>query len=182
MLGCIGIVSAAYEDSEYVKQYNAKFGVDPDVLEIRGNQTTSLMYQAPDFCDNIAAMMAKYMYRNNGSTISYGYDFSGYFVVDFLKGSEVNESTIDEIYEIHEIEAQKRGIQNVGVVFKYLELVPADDEELATEEFTIVESNVEISADKSENMIENESTEVTPGFTALTLISMIIVLWKFKSK
>jgi hypothetical protein len=92
------------------------------------------------------------MYPNNGSIISYGYDFSsGYFTVRFLEGSEVNTSIIDEIYKVHETEGQKRQIKDIGVVFEYTELLMTDEEQ------------------------PNKST---PGFTALTLLlSLSFVMW-----
>jgi hypothetical protein len=74
-----------------------------------------------------------------------------------------------------ETEGQKTGIQDVGVVFQYSEL-PKLDEEMPTEE-----KGVEISTDEPENGIETETTNTTPGFSALTLLIMIFMLWRFKS-
>jgi len=65
-------------------------------------------------------------FHPNGPVISYGYDYSGYFVVTFEKCSKVEKSQMDEIYKIIKEEARKLGIYNVPVLFKF-ESFPAVD-------------------------------------------------------
>ncbi len=151
--------AAAYNNSEYAKIVQQETGFDPIIIEIRGDRTALSVDETRDFFAQTRHVTSKYMYPNNGSIISYGYHFSsGYFTVKFVEGSEVNASIIDEIYKVQETEGQKRGIQDVGVVFEYSELETTD-----------------------EGRPETETTNTTPGFSALTLLIMIFMLWRFKS-
>jgi streptogrisin B len=62
--------------------------------------------------------MLQYM-QPNGPLVSCGYNYQGYLVVDILEGSEIDESMIDDIYEIYNKQAKKDGIKEVPVVFQY---------------------------------------------------------------
>ncbi|WP_406661755.1 hypothetical protein V7O66_04345 [Methanolobus sp. ZRKC3] len=94
-----------------------------------------------------------------GPLIAYGY--GGYVSISILVGSEVDDKTLDSIYDIIEQEANKVGIENVPVVFEYEEF-PHEDEEV----------DVEIDAE------ERENNNTTPGFSALTLLLVFsIIMW-----
>ncbi|WP_406671131.1 hypothetical protein V7O67_05220 [Methanolobus sp. ZRKC4] len=112
----------------------------------------------------------------NGPVIAFGYDYGSYVSISILAGSDVDEETLDSIYNIIEQEAKEGGIENVPVVFMYEEIAIVDEGQPDTEYV-----DVESSTDKSENEIETETTNTTPGFSALTLIIMIFLLWRFKS-
>lgn len=62
--------------------------------------------------------MLQYM-QPEGPLVSCGYNYQGYLVVDILEGSEIDESTMNEIYEIYNKQAKKDGIEEVPVVFQY---------------------------------------------------------------
>jgi hypothetical protein len=112
----------------------------------------------------------------NGPVIAQGYAYGSYVSISILDGSDVDEETLDSIYNIIEQEANEVGIENVPVVFEYEEMAIVDEGQPDTEYV-----DVESSTDKSENEIETETTNTTPGFSALTLIIMIFLLWRFKS-
>jgi hypothetical protein len=60
--------------------------------------------------------MLPYFYPN-GSVISYGYTWEGYFDVGFYKNATVNASLVNEIYGVIDKEAKAKNIQEVPVVF-----------------------------------------------------------------
>ena len=90
--------------------------------------------------------MQAYIYPD-GPVISYGYDYQGYQTVSFLAGSDVNKSLMDEIYEIFDRQGMQMGIDDIPVMFRF-ESLPVED---------------------------IESLE-TPGFTAITLLMVFLVL------
>lgn len=69
--------------------------------------------------------LSPYFYPN-GSIISYGHDRWGYFVVSIDKNSTVSKTTLDEIYGIIDDEAQKMGIYEVPVAFRYTSIPRLD--------------------------------------------------------
>jgi len=69
--------------------------------------------------------LSPYFYPN-GSVITYGHDYQGYFIVSFEKGSGVDKSLMDEIYRIIDKEARELGIREVPVLFR-LESFPELD-------------------------------------------------------
>jgi hypothetical protein len=62
--------------------------------------------------------MLPYM-QPEGVLVSYGYNYQGYLTVDILEGSEVDETLMDEIYEIFDKQGKKMGIKDVPVVFQF---------------------------------------------------------------
>jgi|LGVF01.1.fsa_nt_gb HEAT repeat protein len=66
--------------------------------------------------------MGKYI-QPEGPVSLYGYDYEGYITVGFSPDSEVNESQINEIYDIFNQHAQEIGIENVPVLFSYEDIV-----------------------------------------------------------
>ena len=67
---------------------------------------------------SIRNQMLPYM-QPEGVLVSYGYNYQGYATVDILEGSEVDETLMDEIYEIFDKQGKKMGIQEVPVVFQF---------------------------------------------------------------
>lgn len=62
--------------------------------------------------------MLPYM-QPNGPVVSYGYNYQGYMTVDFLEGTKLDDSLMNEIYEIFDGQASKIGIDEVPVVFQF---------------------------------------------------------------
>jgi len=97
-------------------------------------------------------------HRPDGPVISYGYNYQGYLTVGFLAGSEINESLMDEIYEIFNRQAMQMGIDDVQVVFQFKgQPVPdAPDEGPAPDTLNI------------------------PGFTSITLLMAFLGLRRMR--
>lgn len=68
--------------------------------------------------DNVRSQMGSYT-QPNGPVVSYGYNYQGYLSVQFLEGTEVNESLINEIYDLFDKHSKSMGIEDVPVVFEF---------------------------------------------------------------
>lgn len=66
-------------------------------------------------------------FHPNGPVIGYGLDYREYLAVDFLLGSEVNESYMDKIYGVIDEKARENCIEEVPVLFSF-ESMPVEDE------------------------------------------------------
>ena len=100
--------------------------------------------------------MLVYLYPD-GLVLSYGcYNYNhGYLTVDFLAGSDVSKSLMDEIYGIFDLQGMQMGISDVPVVFE--KAVP-----------------YEICGE-----VLPEPPE-TPGFTAITLLMVFLGLRRMR--
>ena len=107
---------------------------------------------------SIRNQMLPYM-QPEGILVSYGYNYQGYATVDILEGSEVDETLMDEIYEIFDRQAMQMGIDDVPVVFQFIS-PPITGE--ATDEGP---------APDTLNM---------PGFTAITLLVAFLGLRRIR--
>lgn len=126
-----------------------------------------------------------YLTSFGGPVNSFGADIHGYLIVGFEEAAQekVNESMIDEIYQVIDEHFEQKGISDVPVVFTFIritdDLAPAD------------ESNVKINKNepiltKDENLtvINNETTQKTneainktPGFTSiLSILGLLLLL------
>lgn len=113
--------------------------------------------------------MTAYM-RPNGSVMSYGYNYQGYLSVRFLEGTEVNESTLDEIYSIFNEEAMKDNISDVPVLFQYSpEIVPSESFDTVDNEINDEPESVNESAN------DTEESHGIPGFTFLISILAFLI-------
>ncbi len=103
-------------------------------------------------------------HRPGGPVISYGYNYQGCLTVGFFEGGGVNESLMDEIYEIFDQRSRQKGIDDVPVVFRF-ESPPVPD--------ILDEGPV------PENVVLDDDPELpeTPGFTAITLLMAFLVLF-----
>lgn len=54
----------------------------------------------------------------NGTVISYGFDWEGFFYVAFYENATIDTSLVDEVYTTIDRQAKKIGVQNVPVVFR----------------------------------------------------------------
>jgi len=86
--------------------------------------------------------MKKYI-RPDGPVISYGYSYYGYISVEFLEGSDIDETLMDEIYDIFDQRGKQMGINDVPVLFQFDNIVVCG---------------------------EVPSAPKTPGFTAISLL------------
>ncbi|HBC32093.1 MAG TPA: hypothetical protein DC024_12730 [Clostridiales bacterium] len=101
---------------------------NPDVIETRG-----VMLEITDdkekvkWLDTIETSIRSskdklepYMQQYGGPVIGFGINYEGYLFVEFDKKLEdtINKSTMDELYNIIEVDAKKMEISNVPVVFR----------------------------------------------------------------
>ena len=99
---------------------------DPKVIETRGtipkieleNEKREWLHKLDQNGKTIRNQMLPYM-QSEGVLVSYGYNYQGYLTVDILEGSEVDETLMDEIYEIFDKQGKKMGIKDVPVVFQF---------------------------------------------------------------
>jgi len=100
--------------------------------------------------DNISVNMSLYFYPE-GPVIAYGCDSPGHIGVEFLEGSDINESLMDEIYGLFDQQGRQMGVTEVPVLFQFSEM-PIHD-------------------------IRYEEPPLIPGFTAITLLVAFLGLW-----
>ncbi|MCZ7400218.1 MAG: hypothetical protein O8C62_11200 [Candidatus Methanoperedens sp.] len=102
-----------------------KLKKDPKVIETRGiipkyatdKERRSWLDKLDKIRIGIRDNMLPYIHPN-GTVISSGFDWEGFFYVDFYENATVNASLVDEIYGIIDKEAKTIGIQEVPVAFK----------------------------------------------------------------
>ncbi|WP_440951842.1 HEAT repeat domain-containing protein [Methanococcoides sp. FTZ1] len=105
--------------------------------------------------------MEKYMHPD-GPVISYGYGYDGYISVTFLEGSEVDGSLMDEIYGVIDRKAADNGIDDIPVKFEFEEMPVLDE------------------APSEDLMEDDHGTLNAPGFTILSLVLAIFIVYKRK--
>ncbi|MCM1986339.1 HEAT repeat domain-containing protein [Methanococcoides seepicolus] len=133
--------------------------------------------------------MDKYI-RPEGSVYSYGCSYDGHISVGIVADSGVNESLMNEIYDIFDQHAQEIGIENVPVLFEYGDIEAGeaiDEEDIVDRNIAVIndDGNViiytedEAYFDKEGNLViignettqeENGTNKQTPGFTSIMLI------------
>ena len=114
------------------------------------------------------------VYFNDGPVESFGTYIDGYMKVGMESATpeKVNDTIIDEIYEVISEQCEKEGINDVPVVFVW------DHEEAIVEE-----ESSPTTVDSFENKStqdENDSSQSTPGFTSTILTLCLLVLVKYR--
>ena len=138
---------------------------------------------AGDYIHSFRKELDPYMLENGGPLTGYGYDYRGYIFVGFDPESpeSVNDSIIDEIYLIIEKRCEQEGVNEVPVVFEWMGVPAALDEELlpADEIPNVSESDDSSLPGNEEEIAGNETTNKMPGFTSimviLGLLSLLII-------
>jgi hypothetical protein len=152
----------------------------PGVFEVRGKvpvtnsdlEREALSERYQQILENTKEEIINKYLSPNGPVIAWGLSVDNYLIVSILAGSEIDNETLDSLYQILEEEAIKVGIENVPVAFEYEEML-RDDEGFPSEE-----SDIEIATGESENENQSENTNSTPGFSALTLLLVFsILMW-----
>jgi len=107
-----------YDNLSNQPDYLATYGKLPEFKSEEGRQ--NWLAKLDEIGDRIRTKgkLSPYFFPN-GSVIAYGHNYQGYFVVSFEKGSEVDESLMDEIYRIIDKEARELVIQEVPVAFRF---------------------------------------------------------------
>ncbi|MCZ7392840.1 MAG: hypothetical protein ABOK23_00670 [Candidatus Methanoperedens sp.] len=131
--------------------------------------------------------MLPYVYPN-GSVISYGYTWEGYFDVGFYKNATVNASLVNEIYGIIDKEAKEVSIQEVPVAFSLGDMPQLDllvlnnsNKDMSKPE----NSTITPSVNKNTPPIGEARGKAVPGFEAilaLGILSFTIYMMKRKNE
>ncbi len=128
--------------------------------------------------------MLPYVYPN-GSVISYGYTWEGYFDVGLYENATVNASIVNEIYGVIDKEAKTKNIQEVPVVFS-LEEIPRLDSRARNNSNTNIPKPENSTATPLVNKaIGDAPRKSIPGFEAipaLGILSFIIYMMKRKNE
>lgn len=129
-----------------------------------------------------------YMPENGGPVVGYGYDYRGYIFVEFDKKSpeNVNESIIDEIYQIIDNNCKQEGVSEVPVIFEWGEVPTLNEELLPAEEIPYVNESDGVNFSSNEKKIagnkttDNKTTNQMPGFTSPMAVLGLLSLLVFK--
>lgn len=106
-------------------------------------------------------------FHPNGSVIWTGCGINGCVEVGILEGTDIDNSTLDEIYEIFEEQGKKVGIEEVPVVFMYDGFIVLDEE-------IVGESNT-----SSEENNNEQRSEIIPGLRIITSFFGLICVFIF---
>jgi hypothetical protein len=142
----------------------------------------------------------RYFKSSGGPMLAFGLSIDGYLFIEFDKDApeKVNESLINEIYQVINTRCEQAGIADVPVVFRWsegeitlelpVENTPAPDEDM----ITIMDENGnyidvhpdEVYIDKDGNYVlkDNSTSKQSPGFTLPMLVMSIFLLTKLKRK
>lgn len=121
------------------------------------DQTREWYGQLDTICKIAGNYMELYFYPE-GPVISYGWGIENRIGVGILEGSEVNNSTLDNIYGIFDKAGKEIGVNDVPVVFRYEEF-PREDEGAVQGEAEEIEITEE--PEGAEKTNENEETDET---------------------
>jgi hypothetical protein len=116
-----------------------------------------------------------YFTEFGGPVNSFGTNINGYLIVSFEESTpaKVNESVVDEVYQVVDEHFEQEGISDVPVVFTFVritdDLAPADGPNAN------VSDNANLSGNKGE-IASNETINKTPGFTSITVILGFLLL------
>jgi hypothetical protein len=119
-----------------------------------------------------------YLALFGGPVNMFGADINGYLIVGFNSSTpeKVNESVIDEIYQVIDKQFETKGISNVPVVFAFVNIT---DDLAPTDGPDANKSNDTSLSDNKEKIAGNKTTNKTPGFTSLMvvlgLLSLLII-------
>ena len=110
---------------------------------------------------------------------SFGADINGYLIVGFEASTpeKVNESVIDEIYQVIDEHFEQKGINNVPVVFIFVEIT--DDLALSDGPDANKTDDATLS-DNEEKIAGNETTNQMPGFTSIMVILGLLLFLSVK--
>jgi hypothetical protein len=168
---------------DYGPQIFEKAKKNPSVVAVRGTMpiitdasekmewTDSLVQCSQSLGNpyNTDKGIMSYFVEFGGPVSSFGTDINGYLAVGFEGYSSeiVNESLINEIYQVIDEGCEKEGISDVPVVFEFegydIEEDSAIDDGTTNEDYSKLSINQEETASK-------ETTTQSPGFTSIMVI------------
>lgn len=128
---------------------------------------------------SLPAGINPYLTVFGGPVNSFGADIHGYLIVGFEASTpeKVNESVIDEIYQVIDEHFEQKGINNVPVVFIFVEIT--DDLALSDGPDANKSDDATLS-DNEEKIAGNETTNQMPGFTSIMVILGLLLFLSVK--
>lgn len=124
-----------------------------------------------------------YFTSSGGPVNSFGNNINGYLKVGFegYSSEKVNESLIDEIYQLIDEQCEKEGISDVPVVFEFVGYITLDEGFVPEDEIPNVNESDDTNLSGNEEEIAgNETANQTPGFTSIMVVLGLISLFIFK--
>jgi len=121
-----------------------------------------------------------YFVKFGGPVNGFGADIHGYLTISFEPSNpeKVNESVIDEIYQVIDEHFEQEDISDVPVVFEWREVV--NDTLASVDGLDVNESDDTNLSDNKEKIVGNETTNQTPGFTSTMATLGFLSLLVFK--
>jgi hypothetical protein len=133
--------------------------------------------QLNKICDLARDPLEPYTYPQ-GPVISHGWGIENRIGVGILEGSEVNNSTLGDIYNIFDQAGKEIGVNDVPVIFSYAEF-PVDEEllpKLAEDiEKTEEPAGAEDTNETEESAEDLQSPVSTPGLGAMFVLSELLI-------
>ncbi len=133
--------------------------------------------QLNKICDLARDPLEPYTYPQ-GPVISHGWGIENRIGVGILEGSEVNNSTLDNIYNVFDQAGKEIGVADVPVIFSYAEF-PVDAEllpKLAEDiEKTEEPAGAEDTNETEESAEDLQSPVSTPGLGAMFVLSELLI-------
>jgi len=120
-----------------------------------------------------------YFASSGGPVNSFGTNINGYLKVGLegYSSEKVNESIIDEIYQVIDEQCEQEGISDVPVVFEFVGYITVEDDILPEDEIpNVSESDDSSLSGNKEKITGNGTTNQTPGFTSIMLILCLLFL------
>lgn len=147
--------------------------------------TDSLVQCSRSLCNpyNTDTGIMPYFVEFGGHVSSFGTDINGYLAVGFegYSSEKVNESLIDEIYQVIDEQCEQEGISDVPVVFEFEGYVVEEVELLPEDEIpNVSESDDSSLSGNEEETAGNETINQTPGFTSIMTILGLLSLLTIK--
>lgn len=119
--------------------------------------------------------MSEYYVENGGPVESFGRNINGYLKVglESTTPEKVNDTVIDEIYQVINQNCELEYVEDVPVVFIWSH----DVESLAIDNSSTIADN---DYRNKNNESSSESNTQTPGFTSIMLVLCLFVLFKVR--
>jgi len=170
---------------------------NPSVVAVRGTMpiitdasekeewTDSLVQCSRSLCNpyNTDTGIMPYFVEFGGPVNSFGTNINGYLLVGFqgYSSEKVNESLIDEIYQVIDVRCEQEGVSDVPVVFEFIGYITVTEELLPEDEIPNVNESddANLSGNEEETAV-NETTNQMPGFTSIMVILGLLLLLIFK--
>lgn len=162
---------------------------DPKVLDTRGKiPRFGTVIERRNWLDKLDKIrigvqdeMLPYDYPN-GSVISDGFDWEGYFYVGLYKNATVNASLVNKIYGIIDKEARVVGIQEVPVAFSLDDMPQLDILVLNNSNKDTPEPENNTMTPPVDKAIGDASGKPIPGFGLLGGLFILFWAWLFRGR